>query len=149
MRRVEPFQPEHIQGFTLCAQQRGDFGGRAEATAIALAQAGSAFTLRGPDGTVLLVAGVARVSDGFGHCWALQSEHSGPHMRWLTARVREYLDTAMARHRRLELFARCGFGQACKWARWLGFTSEGVMQAIAHDGADMERFARINREWRA
>jgi hypothetical protein len=70
---------------------------------------------------VLLIAGVARIDEGYGHAWAFAAAHAGRHMRWLTPKARGYLDALMSEHRRIELMVRADFPQAAKWARLLGF----------------------------
>lgn len=149
MRTVRPFDPQDLHGFELAEPQRRDFPAcwRWQDAARLLAHQGRAFTLRDHDGRVLLIAGVAKVDESYGYAWAFTAAHSGPAMRWLTRKVRGYLDTLQPTHRRIELQARADFPQARKWARLLGFEEEGPVRCAAADSGDMVRFARINRHW--
>jgi ribosomal protein S18 acetylase RimI-like enzyme len=150
-RTIRPFDPADMQGFEIAAAHRRDFPGawRPADAALLLARQGRAFTLRDHDGRVLMVAGVTRIDEGYGHAWAFAAAHAGPAMRWLTQKARGYLDALMGEHRRIELMARADFAQAAKWARLLGFDAEGTMGCAAGDGGDLIRFARVNRAWRA
>ena len=146
MRRIAPFDPADMAELDVTAQQLRDHPReeqRQRASAI-LAGRGQAFTLRTADGNVLLCAGVARIDDSYGHAWAFMSRHAGPHMRWLTGRVRWYVDGLMADYRRIEMIVRADFPQARKWAAMLGFEEEGPLRCAAPDGGDMVRFARVN-----
>lgn len=149
-RTVRPFADGDLQGFALNGAQERDYAGAWNAATAArlLARGGRAFTLRDHDGTVLMVAGVLRVDESYGTAWAFLSAHSGPRMRWLTGKARGYLDTLMPSHRRIDMLVRADFPQAARWAALLGFAEEGAMPCAATDGADMLRFARVNREWR-
>lgn len=149
MNRVASYQLTDASHIRLTERQLAEVGQDSPVEVIdRFAQLGSAFTLRDADGQVLMIAGLLRVAQGFAVAWAFMDKASGKHMRWLTRMVRRFLDSAMQRHRRIEMTARCDFEPAMRWAELLGFDSEGVMQAAAQDGSDMMRFARINREWR-
>lgn len=146
MSRFLPWRPQDTHELDLCDQQARDYGPAGLTEVVdRLANTGRAFTLRCPRGRVLLIAGVVALDPGYGHCWAFQSRHSGPHMLWLTRRVRAYLDILTPKHRRLEMFVRADFPQAAKWAAALGFKPEGIAECAAADGVDMLRFAQINR----
>lgn len=149
-RTVSIFDVSDFDGFELAAGQRADFTTVSAADAAkVLARSGRAFTLRDHDGTVLLVAGVAKIDAGYGHAWAFMSAKAGRHMRWLTAKVRDYLNTLMSEQRRVEMLVRADYPPAAKWALRLGFMFEGTLHCAAPDGGDLLRFARVNRAWRA
>lgn len=144
--RIDAYRMGDAAGLELCAAQARDFAGAVLTEAVdRMAVMGSAFTLRDMDGRVLLIAGIAQIDPGYGHCWTFQSRHSGPWMLRITRAVAQYLDLRMAKHRRLEMMVRADFAQAHRWARLLGFTDEGVMDCAAPDGCDMVRFGRVNR----
>jgi hypothetical protein len=150
MRSVRPFHPEDFAGFELAVPQRRDFTASSAIEAVrVLAAGGRAFTVRDHEGSVLLIAGVARIDDGYGHAWAFMSAHAGPRMLFLTRKVRGYLDVLMRGQRRVEMMVRADFPQAIDWAGLLGFAQEGAMACAAPDGGDMVRFARVNPGWRA
>lgn len=149
MRSVRPFQPNDFEGFVLAEPQRRDFtASTAIEAARVLAAGGRAFTVRDHDGSVLLIAGVARIDDSYGHAWAFMSAQAGPHMRFLTRKVRGYLDSLMPGQRRVEMMVRADFAAGMRWAFLLGFVAEGRMMMAAPDGGAMVRFARINLAWR-
>ena len=147
---VRTFAPGDEYTLVLCDQQANDFEGDSLADAIRLLAAnGPAFVLEQRHGPVLAIAGVASIQQGLGYGWAFMSGHSARHMRWVTRTVRQYLDDAIQRHRRIEIVAREQFVQAVNWAYMLGFELEGTARALAPDGADMLRFARVNPDWKA
>jgi hypothetical protein len=145
IRRVEPFAAGDIAELEPLAQQLADFGEAGMVrSARVLADAGSAFTLRTRGGRILAVCGIAEIDKGYGHGWAFMDRRAGPHMRWLTATVRDHIAAKMATHRRIEIMVRADWPTARKWATKLGFAYEGRMAAAARDGCDMLRFARVN-----
>lgn len=149
MMEVRPFETRDMDGFALHPMQARDHLGpwSPRDAARVLAAGGRAFTLR-RDGRVLLVAGVAKVDESYGHAWAFMAAEAGPHMRALTRKVRGYLDSLLPGQRRIEMMVRADFAAAARWARLLGFEQEGVLRMAAADGADMVRFARVNPAWR-
>lgn len=143
MNRVTAYNPGDENRLTLCAEQHCDFSQASmEDSVRLLATQGSALTLAKPDGTVLMIAGIAQVDQGYGHCWAFMSAEAGPHMRFLTRKVRDYLNWKGPSHRRFEMMVRDDFPQAQRWARMLGFAHEGVMHCAARDGTHMHRYAK-------
>lgn len=141
--RVLPYRPGDADALDLCVQQRSDFDNPVMTEVVdLLASHGRAFTLRDKAGRVLMIAGVAQIDPGYGHCWAFQSSFSGPHMPWITRRVQHYLGTIMASHRRLEMMVRADFEAAIRWAQLLGFSEEGLMPKAAPDGGAMLRYGR-------
>lgn len=144
MRRILPFSMADMDALVLHPAQARDCVGSPADAARMLAGHGSAFTLRGPDATVLLIAGIAAIDSGYGHCWAFMAADAGPHMPWLTRKVRAHLDDRMKQLRRVEMTVRADFAPARRWAVLLGFQCEGPMQCAAPDGGDMLRYARIN-----
>jgi len=45
--------------------------------------------------------------------------------------------------KRLQTAVRPDFGIGIRFAKWLGFTNEGLMKSYGFDGTDRYRFARI------
>ncbi len=148
MRRVDTYAPADMALLVPHSRQAQDFAavGSADEAARLLAKAGTAHTLRGADGTVLAICGVASIDPGYGHGWLFMSAQAGPCMRWITRVVRLYLDRQMQRRRRIECLVRADWPAALRWAPMLGFAEEGTMACVAWDGGDMVRFARVNRE---
>lgn len=149
MRRVTPFAMADLADFTPHQTLLADLAGSSgtHEAAAALSRAGSAWTLRAADGTVLAFAGLARIDASCAHAWAFMAATAGQHMVWLTRVVRRFLDRTMERHRRIECMVRVEFAPGCIWAHLLGFEEEGPAYCMAPDGSDMIRFARINRDW--
>jgi RimJ/RimL family protein N-acetyltransferase len=150
MRRVAVFSETDLLELELVPQQAQDFPGDSVRHAVrTLAAHGSTFTLRASDGRLLCICGLASTDAGCAYGWAFMSRAAARQMRFVTRTVRKYLDDVMPRYRRIEIVVRQEFSQAVDWAAMLGFEQEGIARAMAKDGGDMLRFARINRDWTA
>lgn len=150
MRRIEPYEPHHAGQIVLNGVQQAELAGRDQASLIdAFAIGGASFTLRDKGGAILMIGGLLTIGPGYALAWAFLSVHSARHMRWITRKVRAYLMMAFPRWRRIEASARADFRPATRWLPMLGFAEEGLVQAALPDGADVLRFAQINKDWRA
>lgn len=87
--------------------------------------------------------GVAPMTLGSGHAWAILSEAAGPHMLAITRYARDLLD--IVPYRRVQTTALCGFQPANRWlVRFLGFSVEAfVMRCYDIDGRDHALYARV------
>lgn len=92
------------------------------AETMGLAAMGPAYAVIDADGTVLALAGVAKLWDGRGGAWALLSAVAGRRMLLLTRSIRRYLDGL--HYRRLEMYVDAQFVAGRRWAEMLGFVNE-------------------------
>jgi hypothetical protein len=139
----ERFRPEHIEGFQVQPAQYE--------LQTHLGYPGYAEAIQGPytwtgliDGSVVGFAGIQIKWEGRGLGWAMLSTH-------LTARdflrahnkVREILDVAQMRLRRIETAVRSDYEEGHRWAKALGFSPEGTMRKFTPNGYDAVLYARV------
>lgn len=91
-------------------------------------------------GRILAMAGVYQLWEDRGVAWALLSPNMGASFMPVHRAILRALDVAP--YRRVEMYAAAHIPEAPRWAKALGFQSEGVMRAF-HGGMDYELFARV------
>ena len=95
------------------------------------------------NGKVYAVTGLAPVWEGVAEAWFLPTrEMQGKRIQTVRLVKRE-LDAAITRLKltRVQAVVRSDFTNAHKLAKFLGFTSEGLMHKYGPDGLDYERYA--------
>ncbi|MFN3856536.1 MAG: hypothetical protein ACK4RV_02220 [Caulobacter sp.] len=139
--RVSPFRLEDFAELNLQPAQAEWIDQMTPAAGRALEMNGLTWTARDERG-VVGIGGVQAQAPGRGLAWSLLSRDAGRALVPLTRVVRRYFDTSP--FRRIEAVTACEFEPARRWAIMLGFRSEGVMTAYFPDGADAERWSRVN-----
>jgi hypothetical protein len=141
--RVEvlPFRAGHPSWMRLQPAQAEWRDAAEPAVLNALEADGGAWTLL-VDGRVMICGGVIDRGGGRGEAWALVAEDAGRAMAAITRAARGCLDAAP--YRRVEAVTARAFRPGGRWARLLGFQSEGVMRGYCAGGGDAERWARLD-----
>lgn len=133
---VVPFRPGHLERLRLQPAQA-----HVRAYFKDVEKFGTAYTaIEGED--VLACAGVLPAGSHRAVAWALLGE-IGPA---LFLRVHREVERFLARqpYRRIEALVDCGFDEAHRWVRLLGFEREAErMKAYTPDGRDVALYARV------
>lgn len=94
------------------------------------------------DGDPIACGGTLQHWSGRHQGWAFVAKGAGPHMPWLTLKVRELLANVKGR---IEFTVRKDFRPGQRWARSLGFHCETpVLRAFGPEGEDHVGFVRFN-----
>lgn len=139
--KVVPFEMEHL---SLIDPQ---FHQRHAASLIGSARredAGEAFS-GFIGGTCVGAAGVKMLWKGVGEAWAYLSPEALSHGFRVTRAVRRGLEDLIAKHGlwRVQMTVRKDHAAGHRWASFLGFEVEGIMQKYGPDGADFFLYARV------
>jgi hypothetical protein len=138
-RRLEvvAYRPEHLHQLALQPhQQHLGPALKEHGWAEKVDRAGPCWTALA-DGRPICCAGFQDCWEGRAIAWAILSDDAGPHMLWLTRKVRQALDAYPAD--RIEAQALEGFAPAVRWAELLGFETEAVLRRF-HQGRDYRAF---------
>lgn len=95
------------------------------------------------DETCIGCIGIAPMTLGSGHAWAILSKAAGPHMLAITRYAKDLIE--LVPYRRIQTTAICGFAPANRWlVRQLGFSIEAfVMRCYDNAGRDHALYARV------
>lgn len=104
-----------------------------------LAAHGEAFTVA-VDGEIVAVIGLIHQWDGCARAYAFLGENAGRSMMQITRQVRAYL--AKCTTRRIEAAVQDDFAAGHRWARILGFKTEGWMRKYWNEH-DALLYARV------
>tara|TARA_R100001460_G_scaffold58755_1_gene98569 strand:+ start:1902 stop:2351 length:450 start_codon:yes stop_codon:yes gene_type:complete len=96
------------------------------------------------NGKVYAVTGLAPLWEGVAEAWFLPTREMNGKRIQTVRLVKRELDAAITRLKltRVQAVVRSDFTNAHKLAKFLGFTSEGVMHKYGPDGLDYERYAK-------
>ncbi len=137
---IVPFQPAHIEAFTVRGQQAEmrPYFGREYAEAIAKTDAFTGFI----NGRIVGSAGFITPWPDRATCWALIA-HDVTLREMVT--ITRAVERAMSLRpeRRLEATCDSDFTEAHNWLRHLGFTREGTLRAYTPAGRDNDMYARV------
>lgn len=97
------------------------------------------------DGNVVGIGGIQEMWPGRGLAWALMSPAINPReFVRITNKVRLVLEQAHREtFRRIEASVDVGFDNGHRWARLLGFESEGLLRKFSPEGRDHIGYARF------
>lgn len=141
---VRPFHPLDLDRI----RTRAPIAASLRDAATRIPDAGPCWTAH-RDGIVHACAGLAVYWPGRAGVWCvIGADFPIAAWPWLTKRVRRGLaeTTRDLRLRRIEAEALTGWEPAADWLALLGFRPEGTMAGYGHDGADYDRWARVNQE---
>jgi hypothetical protein len=140
---VRPFEPLDLERM----RTRAPIAAPMRQAAASLPDAGPCWTAL-HDGQVLACAGLVIHWPGRAGTWCLiGADLPARAWPWLTARVRRQLAEAQRELRlhRIEAEALTGWEPGARWLALLGFRPEGPMPGYGHDGADYDRWAKVNQ----
>ncbi len=136
-----PFEPWHLEWLTETTAQA--WLGRSRAYAVSIKNGGPAYSaFVGLE--VVACAGVIQQWEGRAQAWSLLSVSVPHYARPVFAATKRFLLSYESR--RIECTVDPRSAAAKNWARHLGFTYEGLMQAYTPQGDDMELWALV-RPW--
>jgi len=109
-----------------------------------LEQEGMAFTGVIND-KVIAAAGMKRIWGNVAEGWFLAKNDVWNYPITIAKAVKQNLDYLAKTNniKRLQTAVRADFGIGIRFAKWLGFTNEGLMKSYGFDGADHYRMSRI------
>lgn len=142
MINVKTFKSEHLLAMKFQDNQHHLAAYITEESAKTIEMApGNAYTICDDD-EILAIAGVMDIGEGRGYAWSYLARDVGTRMVQVTRVVRRYLK--IAPFRRIEMAVDCGFAEAHRWAKMLGFTLEAErMRSYAVDGRDCALYAMV------
>jgi len=111
---------------------------------MSLEQEGMAFTGLIND-KVIAAAGMKRVWGNVAEGWFIAKNDVWNYPITIAKAVKQNLDYLAKTNniKRLQTAVRADFGIGIRFAKWLGFTNEGLMKQYGFDDTDHYRFARI------
>lgn len=136
---IVPMNLEHVRALEPQDAQSDQTADERVETARALLSQGPGYAAVNERG-VMCLGGVSPQWHGRMVAWVLLSKHAGPHMVQITRAVSRYLDGLDCR--RVEMYVDAQFSTGCRWARMLGFKSEGLMRAFLPNGNDAFMYGR-------
>lgn len=140
------FEPEHLSQIDTRDYERGFVAEITDLTANAreLAENGPALSFVETD--IIASGGIINLQRGVGDAWLSLSKSftiDGPSKRWVRLTRLIELELSRLDFRRIQTAIPVGFKPGHRFARHMGFVSEGIMRSYGHDGSDYERFARV------
>jgi RimJ/RimL family protein N-acetyltransferase len=94
---------------------------------------------------VIAAAGMKRIWGNVAEGWFIAKNDVWNYPITIAKAVKQNIDYLATSNniKRLQTAVRADFGIGIRFAKWLGFTNEGLMKSYGFDGADHYRFARI------
>jgi RimJ/RimL family protein N-acetyltransferase len=94
---------------------------------------------------VIAAAGMKRVWGNVAEGWFIGKKEVWNYPITIAKAVKENIDHLAKSNKikRLQTAVRADFGIGIRFAKWLGFTNEGLMKCYGFDDTDHYRFARI------
>jgi RimJ/RimL family protein N-acetyltransferase len=94
---------------------------------------------------VIAAAGMKRIWGNVAEGWFIAKNDVWNYPITIAKAVKQNIDYLATSNniKRLQTAVRSDFGIGIRFAKWLGFTNEGLMKSYGFDGADHYRFARI------
>jgi len=139
MPNIVPFRKEHLSKINLAFEMT-------EAGKQSLASYGDVIGYTGfKDDTVLATGGVHRMWEGVGEAWILVGKE-GLELPKVVAKYTNYIFQHIQEEHdlfRIQASVSVADERANRYAQWLGFQKEGIMQKYGPDGSDYIRYARV------
>lgn len=97
------------------------------------------------DGTVIVCGGVNMMWNGVGEGWLVMSKHAYDRPITVARYTDKLFETIMDDNAmwRVQASVHTNDAQSVKFAEWLGFENEGVMNKFGPDGTNYYRMARV------
>jgi RimJ/RimL family protein N-acetyltransferase len=94
---------------------------------------------------VIAAAGMKRVWGNVAEGWFIAKNDVWNYPITIAKAVKQNIDYLATSNKikRLQTAVRADFGIGIRFAKWLGFTNEGLMKSYGFDGSDHYRMARI------
>ena len=94
---------------------------------------------------VIAAAGMKRIWGDVAEGWFIAKNDVWNYPITIAKAVKQNIDYLATSNRikRLQTAVRADFGIGIRFAKWLGFTNEGLMKSYGFDGADHYRMSRI------
>jgi RimJ/RimL family protein N-acetyltransferase len=94
---------------------------------------------------VIAAAGMKRIWGNVAEGWFIAKNDVWNYPITIAKAVNQNIDYLATSNniKRLQTAVRSDFGIGIRFAKWLGFTNEGLMKSYGFDGSDHYRFARI------
>jgi RimJ/RimL family protein N-acetyltransferase len=94
---------------------------------------------------VIAAAGMKRIWGNVAEGWFIAKNDVWNYPITIAKAVKQNIDYLATSNniKRLQTAVRADFGIGIRFAKWLGFTNEGLMKSYGFDGTDHYRFARI------
>ena len=94
---------------------------------------------------VIAAAGMKRVWGNVAEGWFIAKNDVWNYPITIAKAVKQNIDYLATSNKikRLQTAVRSDFGIGIRFAKWLGFTNEGLMKSYGFDGADHYRMSRI------
>jgi RimJ/RimL family protein N-acetyltransferase len=94
---------------------------------------------------VIAAAGMKRIWGNVAEGWFIAKNDVWNYPITIAKAVKQNIDYLATSNniKRLQTAVRTDFGIGIRFAKWLGFTNEGLMKSYGFDGTDHYRFARI------
>jgi RimJ/RimL family protein N-acetyltransferase len=94
---------------------------------------------------VIAAAGMKRIWGNVAEGWFIAKNDVWNYPITIAKAVKQNIDYLATSNniKRLQTAVRADFGIGIRFAKWLGFTNEGLMKSYGFDGADHYRMARI------
>ena len=94
---------------------------------------------------VIAAAGMKRIWGNVAEGWFIAKNDVWNYPITIAKAVKQNIDYLATSNniKRLQTAVRSDFGIGIRFAKWLGFTNEGLMKYYGFDGSDHYRFARI------
>lgn len=131
-----PFIPEHLNGFKF---EQPDMQGHDDISNHTIAQAhGNTAVSVIQYGKTLGIFGSSKVWNGLEEAWFLVDEVTRRYGIAMTKVAKKFIQLKFQEDmlNRLQITVRCSDNRAYKWAKCLGFQTDGVMRQFGPDGSD-------------
>jgi RimJ/RimL family protein N-acetyltransferase len=94
---------------------------------------------------VIAAAGMKRIWGNVAEGWFIAKNDVWNYPITIAKAVKQNIDYLATSNniKRLQTAVRADFGIGIRFAKWLGFTNEGLMKSYGFDGSDHYRMARI------
>jgi RimJ/RimL family protein N-acetyltransferase len=94
---------------------------------------------------VIAAAGMKRIWGNVAEGWFIGKQEVWNYPITIAKAVKQNIDYLATSNniKRLQTAVRADFGIGIRFAKWLGFTNEGLMKSYGFDGTDHYRMARI------
>ncbi|MEK9918071.1 MAG: GNAT family N-acetyltransferase [Pelagibacteraceae bacterium] len=139
MLNIVEYKKEHIEqietAFDFCAVARGKFSNGQDVVGYTLVD----------DDRIIATAGVHIMWDGVAEGWLVMSKYSPEYGRTVARYAYRGFDSIMRDNglHRVQASISSLDPEAIRFARWMGFENEGIMEKFGPDGSDYYRMARV------
>ena len=108
-------------------------------------QAGPAFSVFSDDWLLIVIGGVAIISEGVGVAWTVPSIYVDDYKVSFHKAVKDYLEKIIESNNlhRVQCYVHKDFVVSQRWVKRLGFYREGLLKQFGSDKADYYIYARL------